>query len=185
MNLDWSVNRQWGHYIDQDISAWQAFIAQTYRLGESKTAPRVGVHLDYASGGGGYGDGKLRNAYAPFGNNIYFSYQLFLTPSNLVSVSPNISFTPFKNARLTAEYEMAWRDTASDAVYRANGQPFAGTQNVAARKVANLTRLQLAWSIAPRVQFTGRYEHLEAGPSLTEAGYRSSDFLAGWISFRF
>jgi hypothetical protein len=185
VNLDWSVNRQWGHYIDQDISAWQAFIAQTYRLGESKTAPRVGVHFDYASGGGGYGDGKLRNAYAPFGNNIYFSYQLFLTPSNLVSVSPNISFTPFKNARLTAEYEMAWRDTASDAVYRANGQPFAGTQNVAARKIANLTRLQLAWSIAPRIQFTGRYEHLKAGPSLTEAGYRSSDFLAGWISFRF
>lgn len=185
VNFDWSVNRQWGHYINQDISAWQAFIAQTYRLGESKTAPRVGVHLDYASGGGGYGDGKLRNAYAPFGNNIYYSYQLYLTPSNLRAVTPNFSFTPFKGARLLAEYEFAYRDNVKDAVYRANGQPFAGTQNGNARKIAELARLQLTWSITSRLSFTGRYEHLQAGPALTDAGYKSSDFLAGWISFRF
>lgn len=185
VNVDWSVNHQWGTYIDQDIDAWQAFIATTYRLGKAKTAPRVGVHVDYASGGGGYGDGKLRNAYSPFGNNIYFSYQLYLTPSNLVAVTPNVSFTPFKNARVTAEYELAWRDNVYDAVYRANGQPFAGTQNGRSRKIADLARLQLVWSITPRVSFTGRYEHLAAGPALTDAGYRSSDFLAGWVSFRF
>ncbi|WP_404476263.1 alginate export family protein [Novosphingobium sp. BL-52-GroH] len=185
VNLDWSVNRQWGHYINQDIDAWQAFIAQTYRLGQGKAAPRVGVHFDYASGGGGYGDGKLRNAYSPFGNNIYFSYQLYLTPSNLVALTPNVSFAPFRNARVTGEYELAWRDDVRDAVYRANGQPFAGTQNGRARKIGNLTRVQLVWAITPRVSFTGRYEHLDAGPALTDAGYRSSDFLAGWLSFRF
>lgn len=185
INVDWSANRQWGHYINQDIDAWQVFLAQTYRLGAGKTAPRVGFHFDYASGGGGYGDGKLRNAYAPFGNNIYYSYQLYLTPSNLVALTPQVTFTPFKNARVIAEYELAWRDDVNDAVYRANGQPFAGTQNVRARKIANLARLQLAWTITPRLSFTGRYEHLAAGPALTQAGYRSSDFLAGWISYRF
>lgn len=183
--IDWSVNHQWGHFMDQDIDAWQVFLAQTWRIGKEKTAPRVGVHFDYASGGGGYGDGKLRNAYSPFGNNVYFSYQLYLTPSNLVAVTPNVSFTPFRNARLTAEYEMAWRDDVHDAVYRANGQPFAGTQNVRGRKIADLTRLQLVWNATPRLSFTGRYEHLAARSALTEAGYRSSDFLAGWISFRF
>lgn len=185
INLDWSVNRQWGYYMDQDISAWQAFIAQTYKLGKSKTAPRIGVHFDYASGGGSYGDGKLRNAYAPFGNNIYFSYQLYLTPSNLRAVTPNFSFSPFKDARITAEYEFAYRDNVNDAVYRANGQPFAGTQNGTARKIAELARLQMVWTITPRLSFTGRYEHLDAGPALTDAGYKSSDFLAGWISYRF
>jgi len=183
--VDWSVNHQYGYYINQQIDAWQAFLAQTYRLGKTKDAPRVGIHFDYASGGGGYGDGKLRDAYAPFGNNIYFSYQLSLTPSNLVAVAPNVSVSPFRNARLTAEYLMAWRDSVSDAVYRANGQPFAGTQNGSARKVADVARLQLVWSITPRLSVTGRYEHLAAGPALTDAGYRSSDFLAGWISFRF
>lgn len=185
VNLDWSVNRQWGYYMTQDISAWQAFIAQTYRLGKSKTAPRVGVHFDYASGGGGYGNGKLRNAYSPFGNNIYYSYQLYLTPSNLRAVTPNVSFSPVKDVRVLAEYEFAWRDNVHDAVYRANGQPFAGTQNGTARKIAELARLQAVWTITPRLSFTGRYEHLKAGAALTDAGCKSSDFLAGWLSFRF
>ncbi|WP_294260264.1 alginate export family protein [uncultured Sphingomonas sp.] len=184
-NIDWSVNHQWGTYIDQEIDAWHAFIAQTYRLGNGPTSPRVGVHFDYASGGGGYGDGKLRNAYAPFGNNIYYSYQLFLTPSNLIAVAPNFTFSPVKKLRVTAEYQLAWRDDVRDAVYRANGQPFAGTQNVADAKIADVARLQAVWSITPRLSVTGRYEHLAAGPSLTRAGYASSDFLAGWISFRF
>ncbi|MEN2785056.1 alginate export family protein [Sphingomonas qilianensis] len=185
LTIDWSVNHQWGSYIDQDINAWHGFFAQTYRIGKGATAPRIGFHADYASGGGGYGGRTLRNAYAPFGNNIYYSYQLSLTPSNLIALAPNVSFTPIKKVRLTAEYQLAWRDAADDAVYRANGQPFAGTQNVANRKIGNVSRLQLVWSIASRLSFTGRYEHLEAGPSLTQAGYSSSDFLAGWLSFRF
>lgn len=86
---------------------------------------------------------------------------------------------------MTAEYEVAWRDSVSDAVYRANGQPFAGTQNFRGRRIADLTRLQLVWNATPRLTFTGRYEHLQAKSALTDAGYRSSDFLAGWISFRF
>ncbi len=183
--LDWSVNHQWGTYIDQKIDAWQAFFAQTYRLGAAPTSPRIGFHVDYASGGGGYGDGKLRDAYAPFGNNIYYSYQLYLTPSNLVALAPNITVSPLRNVRVTAEYQLTWRESTTDAVYRANGQPFAGTQNVRDRKIADLTRVQLVWTITPRLSFTGRYEHLAAGPSLTKAGYASSDFLAGWVSFRF
>ncbi|MBN2972582.1 alginate export family protein [Roseomonas aeriglobus] len=183
--IDWSANRQWGSYIDQRIDAWQVFLAQTYRIAASPRAPRVGVHVDYASGGGGYGDGKLRNAYAPFGNNIYYSYQLFLTPSNLIAVAPNVTVSPTPKLRVTGEYMLTWRDNVRDAVYRANGQPFAGTQRVPDAKIADVWRLQAVWTITPRLSVTGRYEHLAAGPSLTKANYRSSDFLAGWVSFRF
>lgn len=183
--IDWSANRQWGSYIDQRIDAWQVFLAQTYRIAASPRAPRVGVHVDYASGGGGYGDGKLRNAYAPFGNNIYYSYQLFLTPSNLIAVAPNVTVSPTPKLRVTGEYMLTWRDNVRDAVYRANGQPFAGTQRAPDAKIADVWRLQAVWTITPRLSVTGRYEHLAAGPSLTKANYRSSDFLAGWVSFRF
>jgi hypothetical protein len=185
LTIDWTVNHQFGHYIDQDIDAWQVFLAQTYRIGASKTAPRVGIHFDYASGGGGYGDGKLRDAYSPFGNNVYYSYGLFLTPSNLIAVAPNVTVSPLKTVRLTAEYQLTWRDSTTDAVYRANGQPFAGTQRIGDTKIGDVMRLQAIWSITPRMSFTGRYEHLAAGPSLSKAGFKSSDFLAGWLSFRF
>lgn len=185
LQVDWSVNHQWGHFLNQPIDAWQAFFAQSWRIGKARTAPRIGFHVDYASGGGGYGDGKLRNAYAPFGNNIYYSYLLYLTPSNLVVLSPTLSLAPFRNARLSVEHEWTWRDSVHDAVYRANGQPFAGTQNGRARRLADVSRLQLVWQATPRLSFTGRYEHLAARAALTDAGYRSSDFLAGWISLRF
>ena len=185
LTIDWTVNHQYGTYINQRIDAWQVFAAQTYRLGKTARAPRIGVHADYASGGGGYGDGTLRDAYAPFGNNIYYSYGLFLTPSNLVALAPNVTVTPIKPLRVTAEYQFTWRDNVYDAVYRANGQPFANTQNGRARKIGDVARLQAVWTISPRVSVTGRYEHLAAGPALTDAGFKSSDFLAGWISLRF
>ncbi|KTF69338.1 alginate export family protein [Sphingomonas sp. HT-1] len=185
ISLDWSVNHQWGHFLDQRIDAWHAFFAQNVRLGSGKTAPRIGFHTDYASGGGGYGDGKLRNAYAPFGNNIYYSYGLFLTPSNLVAVAPTFAFSPTPKLRLSTEYQRAWRANVHDAVYRASGQPFPGTQNVRGAHTADVARLQAVWAITPRLSFTGRYEHLMAGPGLRNAGYSNSDFVAGWLSFRF
>jgi hypothetical protein len=185
VTIDWTIDHQGGSFGSRRIDAWQVLAAQTYRLGEKPTAPQLGLHVDYAGGGGAYGNGTLRNASAPFGNNIYYSYQLFATPTNLVAVAPSLTVTPVKGVRLTGEIQRSWRDSTTDAVYRASGAAFAGTQNVPGRKIADTLRAQAVWSIAPRLSLTGRYEHLIAGPALTRAGYRDSDFLAGWISFRF
>ncbi len=185
VNLDWTINYQGGRYDDRSIKAWLVLLAQTYKLGEGKSAPRVGFHADYASGGGAYGTGTLRTSLAPFGNNIYYSYQLFATPTNLIALAPNVTFSVFDKLRLTAEYQRSWRDTQSDAVYRANGSAFAGTQNVSGSRIADTLRFQAVYPFTTRLSFTGRYEHLIAGPALTNAGYRSSDFLAGWINYRF
>lgn len=185
VTIDWTANHQWGTYRDQKIDAWQLLFAQNVRLGNSAAAPRIGFHADYASGGGGYGDGKLRNAYAPFGNNIYYSYALFLTPSNLIALAPTFSVSPTPKLRLSGALQRAWRADVNDAVYRANGAPFAGTQKIRDARIGDVLQLQAIWTVTPRLSVTGRYEHLAAGPSLTKAGYASSDFLAGWISFRF
>ncbi len=185
VNIDWTVNYQGGSFAGRPIESWLVLLAQNYRLGKDRSAPRIGFHFDYASGGGAYGTGTLRNSLAPFGNNIYYSYQLYATPTNLIAAAPNITFNPLKKLRISAEYQFSWRDSTTDAVYRANGTAFAGTQNVAGRKIAETARLQAVWTISPRVSLTGRYEHLDAGPALTDAGYKSSDFFAGWLSFRF
>lgn len=185
VNLDWTVNYQGGEYGRRPISAWQVLMAQSYRIGTARSAPRVGLHADYATGGGAYGGGKLRAALAPFGNNVYYSYQLYATPTNLVAIAPNVSFQPASSLRVSLEYQFSWRQTVHDAVYRANGTAFAGTQNAAGRKIAETARIQAVWTLSRHISLTGRYEHLHAGPALTNAGFKSSDFLAGWISFRF
>ncbi|WP_058754965.1 alginate export family protein [Sphingomonas endophytica] len=184
--IDWTVNYQDGSFGNRSISAWQAFLAQTWRIAANPNAPRVGVHVDYASGGGAAdGQGDLRTPSGLYGNNIYYSYQLFLTPTNLLAISPNITVQPVKNLRVTAEYTMAYRPNEDEAVYRASGAAFAGTQNVAGKHIADLIRAQAVWSVTPRISLTGRYEHMMVKDALSRAGYRDSDFLAGWISFRF
>ncbi|GAN12856.1 alginate export family protein [Sphingomonas paucimobilis] len=186
INLDWTVNHQRGTFGNRPISAWQAFVAQTYKLGKASDAPRVGVHFDYGSGGGSYNrTGALNTTNGLFGNNIYYSYGLFLTPTNLLYAAPNFTFTPLKGVRLAAEYGFAWRPDEFDAVYRASGAPWAGTQNVRGKKVAEVARLQAVWTITPRLSFTGRYEHFQADTVLKRANLKSSDFWAGWLSFRF
>ncbi len=65
------------------------------------------------------------------------------------------------------------------------GSAFAGTQDVSGSKIADTIRFQAVYPISSRLSFTGRYEHLIAGSSLTRAGYKNSDFLAGWLSYRF
>jgi hypothetical protein len=183
--LDWTLVHQYGHFNDRPIRAWQAFAAQTYRLGEGKAAPRIGFHADYGSGGGGYDKGTLRNAYAPYGNNIYFSYGLFLTATNLLAVAPNVSFQPVEGVRASLEYQFSWREDERDAVYRANYTPYVGTEKVAGKAVAQLARAQIVYAISPRLTLTGRAEYLRAQAVLKRAGYSNSAFLAAWLSFRF
>ncbi|KQN72067.1 alginate export family protein [Sphingomonas sp. Leaf62] len=185
VNLDWTVNYQGGEFNNRSISAWLILMQQMYKVGKSKTAPRVGFHFDYASGGGSYGNGTLKTSLAPFGNNIYYSYQLYSTPTNLFAFAPSVQLQPTAKLRLAGEYQLSWRDSLNDAVYRANGQAFAGTQLGNSRKIADTIRFQAIYTVSPRVSLTARYEHLIAGPALTDANYKSSDFVAGWVSFRF
>ncbi len=186
VNIDWTVNNQRGTFGNRPISAWQAFVAQTYRLGKKPDAPRVGFHVDYGSGGGAsQRSGELQTTSGLLGNNIYYSYGLFLTPTNMLYAAPNVTVTPVRNLRVAAEYGFAWRPDEFDAVYRASGAAWAGTQNVRGKKVAEVARLQATWTITPRLSFVGRYEHFKADTVLQRANLKSSDFWAGWLSFRF
>lgn len=184
--VDYTVVREEGTFASRPIRAWQVFAAQTYRLGEGATAPRVGLRGDYGSGGDAFDvERPLRTSFSPFGNNIYYTYGVFVAPINFLAAAPNLSFQPIPRVRVTAEYEFMWRSTERDAVYRSNGTPYLRTQNVTGREIGRAARLQAVWSISPRLSFTGRLEHFAAGDVLTRAGYRSSNFGAGWLSFRF
>ena len=90
----------------------------------------------------GGGRPAIRTALAPFGNNIYYSYQLYATPTNMIAFAPSVQLQPTSKLRLAAEYQLSWRDSLNDAVYRANGQAFAGTQLGNSRKIADTIRAE-------------------------------------------
>ncbi len=182
--IDWTVARQTGDYGNRDIDAWQLFTQQGVRLGEAAGAPRVGVRFDYASGGGAYDDGPMRNAVTPFGVPIFYAYQNLFNPVNMMALAPSVSVRQGKTT-LTGEVQFTWRATTRDAIYRANDLPYAGTQLGDARHTGNVWQVQLAHNFTPRLSILGRYEHLSAGEGLTDAGYASSDYFTAWLNFRF
>ena len=182
--IDWTVARQTGDYGNRDIDAWQLFTQQGVRLGEAAGAPRVGVRFDYASGGGAYDDGPMRNAFTPFGVPIFYAYQNVFNPVNMMALAPSVSVRKGKTT-LTGELQFTWRATTRDAIYRANDLPYAGTQLGDARHTGNVWQVQLAHNFTPRLSILGRYEHLAAGKGLTDAGYASSDYFTAWLNFRF
>ena len=50
VTIDWTANHQGGSYGGRGLDAWQVLLAGTYRLGKANTAPRLGLHFDYATG---------------------------------------------------------------------------------------------------------------------------------------
>lgn len=184
-NIDWTVNHQTGQFGTRDIDATQVFMAQTMAVGKSSWKPRVGVHMDYATGGGSNGVGKIGTAISPFGNGIYYSYSGGITPSNFIGIAPNVSFAPVKPLKVALEYQFAWRENENEPAYKGSGAAYAGTAGVDGKAIGQVARFQAVWSITKRLSFTARYEHVFTGKVLERANYRDSDYLAGWLNFRF
>lgn len=186
INVDVSANHQSGTYDGRAVSAYQIFAAQTFALGKpTPTATRIGWRADFGSGGGAFGTGTLHNASQLFGTAPYFSYGIFVGPTNYLDVAPTVSFTPLKDVRVLTELAFVWRNDEHDAVYSGVGNAYAGTQNVAGHDVAQLGRLNAVWSATPNLSFTLRAEYLRAGNVLTRAGYADSLFTGVWTTFRF
>ncbi|MBT0671735.1 alginate export family protein [Novosphingobium profundi] len=188
--IDWTADYQWGRYGNRDIRAWQVFLNQTVPTGLGSLVPNAGFVFNYASGGGGNSNdlapsAPMRNAIAPFGANTPFAHHLFLSATNIIALAPKVEVRPAKNLRILGEYEFVWRDSVEDAIYRTGSRALARTADNTARKTGELPRIQLQWSIAPRIQFVTRYEHVFAGQGLKQAGYGDSDFVASWISLLF
>lgn len=184
VGLDWALARQTGRYGPRDIDAWHLFTQQNVALGEGQGAPRLGLRFDYGSGGGAYDAGPMKNAVTPQGVPIFYSYQNVFNPVNMIALAPSVVVRRGAIA-FTAEVQGTWRASRRDAVYRATDLPYAGTQNGDGRRVGEVYRLQVAHTLSSRASLLGRYEHLAAGPALTDAGYGDADYLTAWINFRF
>lgn len=126
----------------------------------------------------------MKNAVTPQGVPIFYSYQNVFNPVNMIALAPSVSIRRGPTI-YTAEVQGTWRASRRDAVYRATDLPYAGTQNGDGRRVGEVWRLQVAHTLSPRTSLLARYEHLAAGPALTDAGYHSADYLTAWLNVRF
>ncbi|WP_232512339.1 alginate export family protein [Novosphingobium sp. PP1Y] len=186
LSFDWAAIKQDGRFAGRRVDAWAVSTNQSLGLGKGKSAPRLGFHADYASGGGTYdGAGKVGSFNFLYNATVIFSDDNFVGAINTMGFAPTISFSPTRRLQVSAEWGSYWRPNENDAAYRGNAQAYAGTQNVAGKHVANIARLKANWSLNPHVALAGMVNYADAGKVLRRAGYGDNLFVKTMLTLRF
>ncbi|GBQ11040.1 alginate export family protein [Swaminathania salitolerans] len=94
-----------------------------YRHTPSPLHPFLGLQADLYSGGSSRsGSGALGTYIAPFNPQTnYLDTTTYISPSNLVSLSPVIRLTPRKWLSLKLKAPLFWRDSTDDPIYGPSG----------------------------------------------------------------
>lgn len=175
--LDASVIRQSGTYGASDISALGIF--STYSLGlPGALKPRIGFHADYTSGGGGYGNGTVRDFSVFNGSIPYFTWGNLIGPTNLTVLAPTFRISPSEKTSVVIEYEILRRSSERDAVYTFNEGTYAGTQNVPGKDVGQLIKTAVSWQVNDHFLAALKSDYLRAGSVLNQANYRDTLFVS-------
>ena len=185
LTFDSTLARQTGQYINRDIGAWGLFAVQSLTLSDKGWKPRLGAHIDVASGGGAYGSGTLKGFNQLYASSNYLGEGLFLSTSNLLLIAPGISASPTPTTILSIEYGFARRLKEDDAAYAGQMRAYAGTQNVPGHEVGGLLRVAWSWSATEHPTLFFNYEHLAAGDVLIRARLPSGSYGYVGATFRY
>lgn len=186
LSFDWAAMKQDGQFGDRPVQAWAVTTNQSIALGKGAAAPKLGFHADYASGGGTFNStGKIGSFNALYNATVIFSDDNYLGAINMMGVAPTLVVPVTKKLQLTGEMGLYWRPDEKDAVYRGNAQPYAGTQNVTGKHVANIARLKVIWTLDSHVSLAGIVNYVDAGEVLRRAGYGDNLFVQTMLTVRF
>ena len=169
VTLDWTLARQSGRFAERDVNAWALFAVQSVALGAGERAPRLGVRVDAASGGGTFTSGTVRGFQPLYASSGYLGEGQLLGASNLLLVTPSVSVAPVRGAELTAEYGFARRLDERDAAYAGAMRAYAGTEAVGGHALGGLLRVRGEWAATSTVSLQFDVEHLDSGTVLRRA----------------
>ncbi|MEM9544726.1 MAG: alginate export family protein [Bacteroidota bacterium] len=109
---------QFGEIGDDAISAFSIDTDWHYELLHTKWKWSPGLKLEYTSGDGEKGDGKINSFNPMFVNPAFYSLAATVTPINIIGVHPSVSFHPQKRIKLYVEWAIFWRASKHDGLYR-------------------------------------------------------------------
>jgi MFS family permease len=182
--FDWTAAGQTGAFMDRSVGAWALFAGQSLDL-SGAWSPRLTARVDVASGGGVYGPGGVRGFNPLYGGSNYIGEGRFLAPSNLLLVTPGLSFAPDARSRFSVEYGYARRLAQDDAAYAGGMKPYAGTEKVRGGELGGLLRIAGEWTPLPFLTVHSGLEHLAAGRVLARAGFSSGLFSFASATLRY
>ncbi|HEV2336548.1 MAG TPA: alginate export family protein [Stellaceae bacterium] len=193
-NIDygWQGAYQTGSYAGFAVDAF-AFNTDTgYTFHNLPWKPRIGAHIDGASGGADK-LGKTLHTYQPmYPDTQYYVPNNEFSPTNFYDFAPRISVTPSPTVKAEYYYSFLWRYSASDAIYTGAPWPggqgqnsFAVTALTPGRAIGQQSDLRVTWTITPHVLTLFEFGLFWPGVALRTAGGRTTTFLDANLTFKF
>ncbi|MBV8778750.1 MAG: alginate export family protein [Alphaproteobacteria bacterium] len=189
-DYDWQAAYQIGSYSRRAVVAFAGNTDTGYTFHGLPWKPRIGAHLDIASGGAG---GGTLNTYQPmYPNTQYYAPNNEFAPTNFYDIAPRISIRPTET--VTAEYyhSWLWRYSEADAIY--TGAPWpggSGQNNYAAtvlapgRAIGRQSDLRVTWAITPHLLTLFEFGIFDPASAIRTAGGHVTTFLDANITFKF
>lgn len=192
LDYDWQGAWQTGSYAGLGVAAFAVNTDTGYTFHELPWKPRIGAHLDIASGGASKADGVL-SAYQPmYPNTQYYAPNNEFAPTNFYDFAPRISVRPTETVTAEFYYSFLWRYTNSDAIYTGAPWPGGNGQNSYAvtilapgGPIGRQSDLRVTWQIVPHLLTLFELGVFSPGSAIRTAGGRTTTYLDANIAFRF
>jgi len=190
LDYDWQGAYQTGSYAGRQVNAFAVNTDTGYTFHAVPWKPRLGAHIDGASGGAGRG--KI-NTYQPmYPNTQYYAPNNEFAPTNFYDLAPRFELTPSPTVKLEYYFAFLWRYSTADAVY--TGAPWPGAQGqnnyavtalLPGRAIGRQSDLRLSWALNPHLLTLFEFGLFWPGSALRTAGAHTTTFLDANLTFRF
>ena len=192
VDYDWQGAWQTGSYAGLNVAAW-AFNTDTgYTFHDVPLKPRIGVHIDGASGGADKVGGTMHTYQPMYPNTQYYVPNNEFAPTNFYDFAPRVSVKPSDTVTAEYYYSFLWRYSESDAIYTGapwpggNGQNnYAVTVLTPGRTIGRQSDLRVTWAITPHLLTLVEFGLFSPGSAVRAAGGRTTTYVDANVTFKF
>lgn len=190
LDYDWQGALQAGSYAGLAVRAFAANTDTGYTFHGVPWKPRLGMHLDIASGGAGHG--TMRTYQPMYPNTHYYAPNNEFAPTNFYDFAPRITVAPLRNVKVEAYYSFLWRYSQADAIYTGapwpggNGQnSYAATVLAPGRQIGRQADLHVIWTITPHLLSLAEAGLFFPGRAIRTTGGKTATYLDFNLVFKF
>lgn len=186
-NVDYNTELvfQFGSFGTGRIRAWTVASDTGYTFATLPWRPRLGAQANVTSGDDDRSDPDLQTFDPLFPRAAYFSEANLIGPLNHIDVHPILELRPTGRLALAFAWDVFWRYSLQDGLYRMSGDPQVTVADNPQRFVGSEATVSAVLDVARGVALFATYTHFFAGPFLRHAGLdHDVDFFAAWLSYR-
>jgi hypothetical protein len=192
IDYDWQGAWQTGSYAGLAVKAFAGNTDTGYTFHDLPWKPRIGAHIDMASGGADKAGGTIHTYQPMYANTQYYVPNNEFAPTNFYDVAPRVSVRPTETVTAEYYYSFLWRYSQGDAIYTGapwpggNGQNnYAVTVLTPGRVIGRQSDLRITWAVTPHLLTLFELGVFTPGSAIRAAGGHTTTFIDANLTFRF